>query len=52
MGAGRAARAPAAKQRNGPGAAEVLGVERSNLDRKMRAFGINPPRRGDDDESA
>jgi two-component system nitrogen regulation response regulator NtrX len=30
--------------------ADVLGVERSNLYRKMRAFGIAPPRRGDDVE--
>ena len=30
--------------------AEVLGVERSNLYRKMRAFGIAPSRRADADE--
>ena len=30
--------------------AEVLGVERSNLYRKMRAFGIAPARRADEDE--
>jgi two-component system, NtrC family, nitrogen regulation response regulator NtrX len=30
--------------------ADVLGVERSNLYRKMRAFGIAPARRGDADE--
>jgi transcriptional regulator of acetoin/glycerol metabolism len=30
--------------------AEVLGVERSNLYRKMRAFGIMPARRGEDEE--
>jgi two-component system nitrogen regulation response regulator NtrX len=29
--------------------ADVLGVERSNLYRKMRRFGIAPSRRGDDD---
>ena len=28
---------------------DVLGVERSNLYRKMRSFGIASPRRGDDD---
>jgi len=32
--------------------AEVLGVERSNLYRKMRAFGIAPSRRGDDEDVA
>jgi two-component system nitrogen regulation response regulator NtrX len=32
--------------------AELLGVERSNLYKKMRAFGIMPARRGDDDEPA
>jgi DNA-binding NtrC family response regulator len=34
--------------------AEVLGVERSNLYRKMRAFGIAPSRRieVDDEEEA
>ena len=31
--------------------AEVLGVERSNLYRKMRAFGIMPARRGEDEET-
>jgi transcriptional regulator of acetoin/glycerol metabolism len=30
--------------------AEVLGVERSNLYRKMRAFGIAPARRLDGEE--
>ena len=29
--------------------AEVLGVERSNLYRKMRAFGVAPARRSDED---
>ncbi len=32
--------------------AEALGVERSNLYRKMRAFGINPPRKSEDEDSA
>ena len=32
--------------------AEVLGVERSNLYRKMRAFGIAPARRSEDTEAA
>jgi len=32
--------------------AEVLGVERSNLYKKMRAFGIMPSRRGDDEDVA
>jgi two-component system, NtrC family, nitrogen regulation response regulator NtrX len=31
--------------------AEVLGVERSNLYRKMRAFGIAPARKAEEDES-
>jgi two-component system nitrogen regulation response regulator NtrX len=31
--------------------AEVLGVERSNLYRKMRGFGIAPARKSDEDES-
>ena len=29
--------------------AEVLGVERSNLYRKMKAFGIAPSRRADEE---
>ena len=29
--------------------ADILGVERSNLYRKMRGFGIGPPRKPDDD---
>ena len=29
--------------------AEVLGVERSNLYRKMKAFGIAPARRGEEE---
>ena len=32
--------------------AEALGVERSNLYRKMRAFGIVPARRVEGDEEA
>src|SRR6185295_16783899 len=38
-------RALAAQQGNISRTAEVLGVERSNLYRKMRAFGIAPTRR-------
>ena len=45
-------RALAAQQGNISRTAEVLGVERSNLYRKMRAFGINPPRKVDDEEPA
>jgi len=43
-------RALAAQQGNISRTAERLGVERSNLYRKMRGFGIAPPRRGEDDE--
>jgi two-component system nitrogen regulation response regulator NtrX len=43
-------RALAAQQGNISRTAEVLGVERSNLYRKMRAFGINPPRRTEEEE--
>jgi two-component system nitrogen regulation response regulator NtrX len=32
--------------------ADALGVERSNLYRKMRAFGISPSRRADEEEAA
>jgi len=39
----------AAQQGNMSRTADVLGVERSNLYRKMRRFGIAPARRGDDD---
>ena len=39
----------AAQQGNMSRTAEVLGVERSNLYRKMRAFGIAPARRPDED---
>ena len=38
-------RALAAQQGNISRTADVLGVERSNLYRKMRSFGIDPPRR-------
>jgi two-component system nitrogen regulation response regulator NtrX len=43
-------RALSAQQGNISRTAEVLGVERSNLYRKMRAFGIAPARRGDAEE--
>src|SRR3954454_17244326 len=43
-------RALAAQQANMSRTAEALGVERSNLYRKMRAFGIVPARRVDGDE--
>jgi len=45
-------RALANQQGNMSRTAEVLGVERSNLYRKMRAFGIMPTRRGDDEDVA
>jgi two-component system nitrogen regulation response regulator NtrX len=45
-------RALAAQQGNISRTAEVLGVERSNLYRKMRSFGIAPSRRGEDEEIA
>jgi two-component system nitrogen regulation response regulator NtrX len=45
-------RALEAQQGNISRTAEVLGVERSNLYRKMRAFGIAPARRLDDGEKA
>jgi two-component system nitrogen regulation response regulator NtrX len=38
----------AAQQGNISRTADALGVERSNLYRKMRAFGIAPARRPDD----
>jgi two-component system nitrogen regulation response regulator NtrX len=44
-------RALAAQHGNMSRTAEVLGVERSNLYRKMRAFGIMPARRGEDEEA-
>jgi two-component system nitrogen regulation response regulator NtrX len=42
----------AAQQGNMSRTAEVLGVERSNLYRKMRSFGIAPGKRGDDEDVA
>jgi two-component system nitrogen regulation response regulator NtrX len=42
-------RALAAQQGNMSRTAEALGVERSNLYRKMRAFGIAPARRGEEE---
>ena len=45
-------RALASQQGNMSRTAEALGVERSNLYRKMRAFGIAPSRRGDDEDVA
>jgi len=40
----------AAQQGNMSRTADILGVERSNLYRKMRRFGITPSRRSDDDQ--
>src|SRR5580765_1235127 len=45
-------RALAAQHGNISRTADALGVERSNLYRKMRAFGIAPARRGDGDDEA
>ncbi|HEY6363015.1 MAG TPA: sigma-54 dependent transcriptional regulator [Vicinamibacterales bacterium] len=45
-------RALAAQQGNISRTAEMLGIERSNLYRKMRGFGIAPPRRSEDEEMA
>ena len=45
-------RALAAQQGNISRTAEMLGIERSNLYRKMRGFGIAPSRRGEDEEIA
>ena len=45
-------RALAAQQGNMSRTAEALGVERSNLYRKMRAFGIAPVRRTEEEEEA
>ena len=45
-------RALAAQQGNISRTADVLGVERSNLYRKMRGFGIGPVRRPDEDEAS
>jgi two-component system, NtrC family, nitrogen regulation response regulator NtrX len=44
-------RALAQQQGNISRTAELLGVERSNLYRKMKAFGIAPARKSDDEES-
>ena len=44
-------RALAAQQGNISRTADLLGVERSNLYRKMRGFRIAPPRKGEDEES-
>ena len=41
-------RALADQQGNISRTADLLGIERSNLYRKMRGFGITPPRRGED----
>ena len=43
-------RALAVQQGNISRTADVLGVERSNLYRKMRAFGIAPSRKVDEEE--
>ena len=45
-------RALAVQQGNISRTADLLGVERSNLYRKMRGFGISPSRRSEDDERA
>ena len=45
-------RALALQQGNISRTAEMLGIERSNLYRKMRGFGIAPSRRGEDEEIA
>jgi two-component system nitrogen regulation response regulator NtrX len=45
-------RALTAQQGNISRTAEMLGIERSNLYRKMRAFGIASPRRSEDEEIA
>jgi len=44
-------RALAAQQGNISRTAETLGIERSNLYRKMRAFGIMPARKSEDEEA-
>ena len=44
-------RALAAQQGNISRTAEALGIERSNLYRKMRAFGIMPGRKSEDEET-
>ena len=45
-------RALAVQQGNISRTADALGIERSNLYRKMRGFGINPSRRSEDEEIA
>ena len=45
-------RALAEQQGNMSRTADVLGVERSNLYRKMRAFGVSPARRSDEEPEA
>ena len=45
-------KALAAQQGNISRTAEVLGVERSNLYRKMKGFGIMPTRRTEEEETA
>jgi two-component system, NtrC family, nitrogen regulation response regulator NtrX len=45
-------RALTAQQGNISRTADMLGIERSNLYRKMRSFGIAPSRRGEDEEIA
>src|SRR5258705_11180530 len=45
-------RALAAQQGNISRTADALGIERSNLYRKMRAFGIMPSRKAEDEEPA
>src|SRR5688572_24569838 len=45
-------RALATQRGNISRTAEALGIERSNLYRKMRGFGIGPPRRSEDEEIA
>jgi two-component system nitrogen regulation response regulator NtrX len=44
-------RALAAQQGNISRTADALGIERSNLYRKMRAFGIMPSRKSEDEEA-
>jgi two-component system, NtrC family, nitrogen regulation response regulator NtrX len=44
-------RALAAQQGNISRTADALGIERSNLYRKMRAFGIMPARKSEDEEA-
>jgi two-component system, NtrC family, nitrogen regulation response regulator NtrX len=45
-------RALSGQQGNISRTADALGVERSNLYRKMRAFGIAPARKAEEDEEA